>query len=52
MCLEGLAWCLTDQTYPKTSGREETPRACKEGKGMGLGSGPGSPCQPGVAVGL
>ena len=24
MCLEGLAWCLTDQTYPKTSGREET----------------------------
>ena len=50
--LEGLAWCLTDQTYPKTSGCEETPRACKEGKGMGLGSDPGSPHQPGVAVGL
>lgn len=52
MYLEGLARCLTDQTYPKTSGCEETPRACKEGEGMGLGSDPGSPRQPGVAVGL
>lgn len=54
MYLEGLAWYLTDGKCPQTSGCEDrlegTLGACDEGKGMGLGSDPGSPTGQGVAA--